>query len=75
METFIALRWIIAASAVAVWTTGYVYSKSNLSSAQQATGQGVPVPRRGRAAKHSADKNENNFGGKMLFSTVNKNSF
>ena len=26
METFIALRWIIAASAVGVWTTGYVYS-------------------------------------------------
>ena len=27
IETFIALRWIIAASAVGVWTTGYVYSK------------------------------------------------
>ena len=27
METFIVIRWAIAASAVAVWTTGFVYSK------------------------------------------------
>ena len=25
IEVFIALRWMIAASIVAVWTTGYVY--------------------------------------------------
>ena len=27
IETFIVIRWVIAASAVAVWTTGFVYSK------------------------------------------------
>ena len=27
IEAFIVIRWFIAASAVAVWTTGFVYSE------------------------------------------------